>query len=129
MVSSGSRIFPLAFIAELNEGFRGMSMLSIVASFLLGLQFNSCFPPSLKQSFGRRGKTSCFILAALLLKDLEHSLSHLLTARSPSSRLLPSLPSLPFSSPQVLSNLTPGEKWKVCGSSVSCVFLRVFLQS
>lgn len=31
--------------------------------------------------------------------------------------------SLPFASPQVLSNLSPGEEWKVCGSSLSRVFL------
>lgn len=90
--------------------------------FSFGAPVQQLLPALTKTELGRRGKTSCFILAALLLKDLEHSLSHLLAARSPSSRLLPSLP---FSSPQVLSNLSPGEKWKVCGSTVRCVFLHL----
>lgn len=96
------------------SGFHNKGQLSIVSSFLLGLKFNSCFPPSLKQSPALRGETSCFILVALLLKDLEHSLSHLLARPPPLS--------LPSSSPQVLSNLTLRKKWKVCGFAVWCVF-------
>lgn len=87
--------------------------------FSFGAPVQQLLPAFTKTEFGRWGKTSCFILAALLLKDLEHSLSHLLAARSPSSCLLPSLP---FSSPQVLSNLSPGEKWKVCCSSWGVCF-------
>lgn len=81
------------------------------------------------RELGRWGKTSCFILAALLLKDLERSLSHLL-ARSPSSCLLPRLP---FSSPRALSNPSLGRNrrcvalwWDVCGVG-TCVSVRVCL--
>lgn len=85
-----------------------------------GAPVQQLLPVFTKTELGHQGKTSCFILAALLFKDLEHSLSHLIAARSPSSCFLPSLPS----SPQVLSNFSPGEKWSgvVCGSMLRCVF-------
>lgn len=50
-----------------------------------GAPVQQLLPVFTKTELGHRGKTSCFILAALLFKDLEHSLSHLIAARSPSS--------------------------------------------
>lgn len=73
-------------------------MVYIVALLLLGLQFNSCFPAVRETEPGRRGETSCFVLAARLLKAPKYSLSHLLASST--------LYTLPL--PQVLSNLSPG---------------------
>ena len=84
-------------------------MVYIVALLLLGLQFNSCFPAVRETEPGRRGETSCFVLAAWLLKALKYSLSHLLA-----SSTLYTLPS-----PQVLSNLSPGWWWG--GETGRCV--------
>lgn len=48
-------------------------------------------PVFTKTELGHRVKTSCIVLAALLFKELEHSLSHLIAACSPSSSLSPNL--------------------------------------
>lgn len=114
----------LLLVNWMSSGFQRNGHGFYCGFFSFGAPVQQLLPAFTKTEPGHRGKTSCFVLAALLLKDLERSLSHLLATRSASSRLLCFLP---FSSPQVLSNLSPGEKWKVCGSLVSWVFLCVFL--
>lgn len=112
--TSGSKQFSIRFYHWPEWGvcfYRGF--------FSYGAPVQQLLPTFPKTDLGHRGKTSCFILAALLLKDLEHSLSHLLPVRSPPSFLLPPLL---FSSPQVLSDLSLGEKENACGSSVRCAF-------
>lgn len=93
--------------------FRRMAMVSVVASLLMELQFNSCFPPSLKQSSGRRGKTSCFILAALLLKNLALS-----SSRRSLALLLPPPPLFPLL-------LTSGPVKPLTGGEIEGAFMCV----
>lgn len=86
----GSRIFPLACrMTRIRSGFQRNNN---------GLHcgFNSCFPLSPKKNRAVRGGTSCFILAPLLLKDLNHSLSLAFERLTPISPSLLSAPVKPL---------------------------------
>lgn len=89
----------LAWVENFSVGLRRMTR--IRSGFQrnnngLHCGFNSCFPLSPKKNPAVRGGTSCFILAPLLLKDLNHSLSLVFERLTPLSPSLLSAPVEPL---------------------------------